>query len=274
MIVIGEKINGFIPKTLAAIESGNKEYIEELASAQEQSGAHYLDICAGVNRESELDTMVWLIELAQKASSLPLCLDSSSPTVLLEVMKRVQRPGMLNSVSLEEEEGVSKCSLVFPVIAHTDWKIVALTVGPGGIPKTPQDKAAVAGRMIEQAEEAGIVQERIFIDLVVTTLATQQDSLQNFCEALKLVKKQYPRVHFTSGVSNISFGMPYRKAINQQFLALAMEAGMDCAILDPLSSGMQSTLFATSALLGKDEFCMEYLQAYRKGFFGAEPQDR
>ena len=113
MIVIGEKINGFIPKTLAAIESQDADYIRELARGQEENGADYLDICAGVSSDKELETMKWLIELAQEASDLPLCLDSSSPAILVETMKLVDKPGIINSVSLEVENGQSKCDVIF-----------------------------------------------------------------------------------------------------------------------------------------------------------------
>ncbi|MDR1087853.1 MAG: dihydropteroate synthase [Coriobacteriales bacterium] len=270
MIIIGEKINGFIPKTLRAIEERDLQYIRELAEAQEENGADYLDICAGVGSEKELEVMSWLIDAAQESSSLPLCLDSSSPKILLETMKLANRPGIINSVSLEVEDGKSKCDLIFPVIAASDWKVIALTIDANGIPEEPEGKAEVARRMITQAAEAGIVQNRILIDLVVTTLATKQDSLSNFTDSLRLVHAEFPEVHFTSGLSNISFGMPFRKAINMQFLALAMAAGMDSAIMDPLSPDMQATLHATSALLGRDEYCMEYLQAYRDGLFGAK----
>lgn len=268
MIIIGEKINGFIPKTLAAIEARDADYIKEIAKSQEEHGALYLDICAGVSSDKELEVMTWLINLAQEASDLPLCLDSSSPAILLETMKLANKPGIINSVSLEIEDGKSKCDIIFPVIANTEWKVVALTIDATGIPEPAEGKAEVARRIITQAAECGIAQDRILIDLVVTTLATKQDSLSNFTDALALVHAEFPEVHFTSGLSNISFGMPFRKAINMQFLALAMAAGMDSAIMDPLSPDMQATLHATAALLGRDEYCMEYLQAYRQGMFG------
>lgn len=268
MIIIGEKINGFIPKTLAAIEAQDADYIREIAKKQEEAGADYLDICAGVSSDKELETMKWLIDLAQEASELPLSLDSSSPAILLETMKIANKPGVINSVSLEVEDGKSKCDIIFPAIADTEWKVVALAIDETGIPETPEGKAEVARRIINQAAEAGISQDRLLIDLVVTTLATKQDSLLNFTDSIKLVRAEFPEVHFTSGLSNISFGMPYRKAINMQFLALTMAAGMDSAIMDPLSADMQATLHATAALLGNDEFCMNYLQSYREGLFG------
>ena len=268
MIIIGEKINGFIPKTLAAIESRDEAYIRAIAKAQTDSGADYLDICAGTATELELETMEWLIGIAQDTVDTPLCLDSSNPQILLETMKLISRPGMLNSVSLEE----GKCEQIFPAIVNTGWNVIALTCDNNGIPNDPKVKASIAAEIVKRANEAGIATERIFIDPLVTTLATKQDSLLSFTEAIGLIKADFPTVHFTSGLSNISFGMPYRKAINMQFFALAMAAGMDSAIMDPTSADMQATMYATTALLGQDEYCMEYLRAYRAGRFGVALQ--
>jgi 5-methyltetrahydrofolate--homocysteine methyltransferase len=271
MIIIGEKINGFIPKTLAAIEAKDAEYIKAIAVGQAEGGADYLDICAGVAPELERDTMRWLIDIAQTNSSLPLCLDSSDVQVLLELKELAKKPGILNSVSLElVDDERTKCDVVFPAVAASDWGIIALTCDNTGIPDEPAKKFELAKDMISQANAAGIATERIYIDPCVTTLASNQESLLNFIGGIALIKAEYPTVHFTSGLSNISFGMPYRKAINTQFLCLAMQAGMDSAIMDPMSADMQATLFATAALLGNDEYCMEYLQAYRAGLFGAK----
>ncbi|MDR3307778.1 MAG: methyltetrahydrofolate cobalamin methyltransferase [Coriobacteriales bacterium] len=266
MIIIGEKINGFIPRTLEAIQTKDEDYIRHIAQGQADGGAHYLDICAGVAPELERETMRWLIDIAQATVDTPLCLDSSDPQVLLEMMELAKKPGILNSVSLEE----GKCEAVLPAIANTEWQVIALTCDNNGIPTSPAIKYQLAKKLIEQAAEWGIDASRIFIDPLVTTLATQGDSLISFNEAIRLIKAEFPMVHFTSGLSNISFGMPYRRAINMQFLALAMAAGMDSAIMDPLSPHMQATLYATNALLGNDEYCMDYLTAYREGAFGTK----
>ena len=269
MQIIGEKINGFIPKTLAAIEAKDATYIKEIAKAQEDNGATYIDVCAGTAAEIEMETMEWLIGLVQEVCETPICVDSSDPQIILNCIPLCNKPGLINSVSMEE----GKCEAIFPAIADTDWNIVALTCDQEGIPDDPQKKFAVAKEIIELAKKQGIAPDRLFIDPLVTTLATKQDSLLNFVAAIKLILNEYPDVHITSGLSNISFGMPYRKAINMQFLCLCMSVGMDSAIMDPLDPYMQSTLYATNALLGKDDFCMEYLNAFRDELFPIKPQD-
>ncbi|MDR1816448.1 MAG: methyltetrahydrofolate cobalamin methyltransferase [Clostridiales Family XIII bacterium] len=264
MIIIGEKINGFIPRTLQAIEAKDEAYIREIAKSQSEFGADFLDVCAGTAPEIERETIKWLIDIVQDTVDTPLCLDSSDVSVLLEMMPLAKKPGVINSVSGEE----GKCEAIFPVIADTDWKVVALTCDQNGIPTDPEVKFQIAQTLVEKAQAAGIAVDRLFIDPLVTTLATTGDSLLSFNEAVRKIKGAWPEIHITSGLSNISFGMPYRKAINTQFLALAMSAGMDSAIMDPTSADMRATLYATDALLGHDEFCMNYLTAFRAGLIG------
>lgn len=269
MIIIGEKINGFIPSTKKLIEARDDEGIRELARGQERCKADYLDICAGTDPEVERETMEWLIGLAQEASDLPLCIDSSDPQLIVDLLSLANKPGMVNSVSMEE----GKIEAVFPAVADTDWKIIALTCNNDGIPDDPQVKLEIAGQIVAAADEAGIARDRLYIDPLVTTLATKADSLVNFSEGIRVIHEAYPEVHFTSGLSNISYGMPYRKAINMQFLSLAMAAGMDSAIMNPMSEDMQAVLYATDALLGNDMFCGRYMMAYREGLFPVKPEE-
>ncbi|MDR1797433.1 MAG: methyltetrahydrofolate cobalamin methyltransferase [Clostridiales Family XIII bacterium] len=264
MIIIGEKINGFIPRTLQAIEAKDEKYIREIAKAQADYGATYIDVCAGTAPEIERETLKWLIGLVQDTVDTPLSLDSSDVNVILEMIPLAKKPGIINSISGEE----GKCEAILPALKGTDWNVVALTCDQNGIPTDPAVKLQIATNIIEQAKANDISVDRLYIDPLVTTLATTADSLINFNAAVRLIKEKYPDVHITSGLSNISFGMPFRKAINMQFLALAMSAGMDSAIMDPTSADMRMTMYATDALLGNDEYCMRYLKAFRDGVIG------
>lgn len=264
MIIIGEKINGFIPRTLEAIEAKDESYIREIAQKQTDFGADYLDICAGVTPEREREVLEWLLGIVQDTVDTPICIDSSDVDVILDMLPLIKKPGLLNSVSNEE----GKCEKIFPVIADTDWNVVALTCDLNGIPYDAKSKYDIAVDIVRQAKENNIAVDRLFIDPCVTTLATTGDSLLSFNEAVRMIKADFPEIHITSGLSNISFMMPFRKGINTQFLALAMSAGMDSAIMDPIDLAMRNTLYATDALLGNDEFCMNYLDAFREGVIG------
>ena len=268
MIIIGEKINGFIPKTLAAIESRDDAYIKEIALKQQECRATYIDICAGVAPEVELETMKWLIGLVEEVCTAPISLDSSDPQILIDCIPLVSKPGMINSVSMEE----GKAAKVFPMLAGTEWNVVCLTCDNDGIPDTGQEKFEIAKRTIELAREIGLKDSQLYIDPLVTTLGTKSDSMLSFVEALRLLKENFPEVNTTSGLSNISYGLPFRRGINMQFLCLLMNAGLDSAILDPMDPNMQTVIYATYALMGKDPYCMNYLGAFRDGLLPIKPE--
>jgi 5-methyltetrahydrofolate--homocysteine methyltransferase len=264
MIIIGEKINGSIPSTAKAIQEKNETFIRNLAIRQSEMGADYIDVAAGTAPELERETLTWLINIVQDAVETPLCIDSSDCNVILDMIPLAKRPGMLNSVS--EEHG--KCEILLPKVADSEWKIVALTCDNKGISEDPKVKFDIAVTIVEKAKKLGIAVDRLFIDPLVTTVSSNNSSLLSFNETLTNIKTKYPEIHITSGLSNISFGMPFRKAINQQFLTLAMAAGMDSAIMDPTSDDMRATLYAVDALLGRDRNCRRFLTAFRKGLIG------
>ena len=269
MIVIGEKINGSIPKTAAAIEERNEAYIRELARIQTAAGADYLDCCASVN-EGELEVQEWLINLIKQESDLPICIDSPDPRICIEAMKFCDgRVGLINSVSGEGD----KIDIVFPAIADTKWGVIALLSDDTGIPQSADDRMKVFDSIMVRAKEFGIAPNRLYIDPLVETLGANPESLITFCECCQRIKEAYPTIHITSGLSNISYGLPGRKFINMPFLVLAMSAGMDSAIMDPTNRDMNGVLFGTNALLGEDEFCLEYIEAYRDNKFGPLNRD-
>jgi 5-methyltetrahydrofolate--homocysteine methyltransferase len=267
MIIIGEKINGFIPSTLKAIEAKDDKFIRDLAEKQTKYGSAYIDVCAGTDPEIEHETLEWLIGLVQETTETPLSIDSSDVSTIIDMMPLAKKPGLINSVSGEGD----KCEKLFPVIADTEWNVVALTCDDeNGIPSDPNIKAKIASDIIEKAAALGIAQDRIFIDPLVTTLATTGDAFTSFGDAVRIIKDKYPDVHITSGLSNISYGLPYRRSINRVFLTLAMAAGMDSAIVDPIAEDMRAAIYATEALLGKDDYCMNYLSAFRSGDIGQQ----
>ena len=264
MIIIGEKLNGVIPSVGKAIEEKDKAFIRDLAIKQTEAGADYIDVCAGTTPDIEVETLKWMMDIVQDAVDTPLCIDSPDPNVILEVIKYTKKPGLLNSVS--EEHG--KCEAIFPVMQGTEWNVVALTCDNNGIPSDVETRVNITKIMVEKAKKYDIDESRIFIDPLVIAISTDNQSMVKFIEATKAIKELYPRIHITSGLSNISFGMPLRRIINQNFMTLAMNAGMDSAIMDPLNRDMVGTLLATDMLLGKDRHCRKFTMAYRKGRIG------
>ena len=170
----------------------------------------------------------------------------------------------VNSVSLEGD----KIDVIFPAIADTKWNVVALLSGEQGIPSSVEERMVNFDKLMEQAAKYGIAANRIFVDPLVEGLATNQESLLTFAAVCREIKAKFPQIHITSGLSNISFGLPVRKMLNMAFMTLAMQAGMDSAIVDPTNRDMMGIIYATDALLGNDDFCVEYISAYRDNLFG------
>lgn len=264
MIIIGEKINGAIPGTAKAIEAKDAAFIKNLTIKQADAGAAFIDVCASVDDEIELETMQWLIDIVQEATDVPIAVDSPNVNTCIEAMKFCNKPGLFNSVSLEGD----KIDLAFAAIADTKWECVALLNSDKGIPKTAKDRLDVFADLMAKVKEYNIAPSRMHIDPLIEMLCTSDEGINMVTEVIRGIKEQYPTIHITGAVSNISFNLPARKIVNQAFAVLAMNAGMDSFILDPLNQDLMGMLFATEALLGEDDYCMEYIGAFREGIFG------
>ena len=264
MIIIGEKINGTIPAVKEAIEKRDAAFIADRAIKQAQAGADYIDVCASTAPEIEIDTLKWLMDVVQDATDVPLSIDSPNPRVIEAVFKYANKPGLINSIS---EEG-NKCEVLLPLMEGNDWEVVGLTCDDRGIPNDVQTKVDITRTMVEKAAKYGVTPDRIHIDPCVMALATDNNSFLNLVQEIKEIRELYPTIHITGAVSNISFGLPLRALMNKTFMAFAVQAGMDSAVLDPLNKDMIGTIFAAYALLGKDKHCRKYSKAYRQGTIG------
>lgn len=264
MIIIGEKINGSIPVVADAIAKRDAEFIKNRAKMQAEAGATFIDCCASVPEAEEVETLKWMIDCIQEVTDLPISVDSPSADVLAQVFPYCKRPGLINSVSGEGD----KIDKIFPLIADTKWEVICLLSDDMGIPKSAADRLRVFDKILEKAEKYGVAHNRMHIDPLVEMLCTSEDGIALNVEVINTVRKRCPDMHITAAVSNISFNLPVRKMINLGFTVLAMNAGLDSAILDPTNRDMMGVIYATEALLGQDDYCMEYISAYREGIFG------
>ena len=258
MIIIGEKLNGSIPSVAKAIAEKDADLIRERARMQAEAGATFLDVCASVEEAVEVETLKWMIDLVQEVTDTPICVDSPSARSCVAAIPFCKRPGLINSVSLEGD----KIDTIFPVIADTDWECVALLCDNDGIPDSVERRMKIFFGIMEKAKQYGIAPSRLHIDPLVVTLGTDQTALTVFADCCRRIKYEDPEIHITSGLSNISFGLPVRKNINQAFMVLAMNAGMDSAIVDPTNKNMIGMIYATNALLERDEYCLQYIDKF------------
>ncbi len=264
MIIIGEKINGTIPTVAEAIVKKDVDLIKNLAKTQAEAGADFIDVCASVDVKIEMETMKWLIDLVQEVVDTPIAIDSPDANVCVNSMPFCKNPGLINSVSMEGD----KVNIVFPAIADSQWECACLLCDDTGLPKTAEKRLEVFDALMKRANEYNISPSRLHIDPLVEMLCTSEDGINSVLKVIGEIKRQYPTIHVTGGASNISFNLPARKFVNQAFLVLAMGAGMDSAIINPLHKHMMGLIYATEALKGNDEYCIEYINGYREGLYG------
>jgi 5-methyltetrahydrofolate--homocysteine methyltransferase len=263
MIIIGELINGTRKAIKAAIAAKDADFIADLAKKQEEAGASFIDCNPGTTGDAEITDMEWLVNTVQAVVSVPISFDSPNPLAIeraIEVYKGDKTP-MINSITLEAE----KIQKMLPIIASSGCNVVALALGDDGMPCLAGQRQITACKLIDTLMEAGVAANKIFLDPVIAPLSTQAETGAHVLEAIEAVKKHSAATHVTCGLSNIGFGLPNRKLINRVFVSLCMVAGLDSAIMDPLDPQIMATVYAAEALLGRDEWCMNYITASRAG---------
>lgn len=263
MIIIGEKINSTLKAIRPLMESYDAVGIQELAKKQIDAGATYIDVNAGMFHEDELERLEWLVKTVQEVTDAPLAIDSPNPKAIeraLKAYKYVSKP-IINSITDETE----RYNAVMPLIVEYKTGIIALCMDDTGMPETVNDRVVIAERLIEKLSKEGVQLGDIFIDPMVRPIGTGSHYGLVAIETIRKVKTEFPEVHVTCGLSNISFGIPGRKLMNQTYLIAAMAAGMDGAILDPMDKKLMSFLYAGEALLGIDDYCMNYISKFREG---------
>lgn len=262
MIIIGEKINSSLKAIRPAMENYDKAAIQDLAKRQYEAGAAYIDINAGMFIDNEPERVVWLVETVQEVIDAPLVIDSPNPVALESGLKTIKKgKPIINSITDESK----RFNAVMPLITKYNTGIIALCMDDKGMPETTDERVLIAERLVEKMTKEGVKLEDIFIDPMVRPIGTGSQYGTVAIETIRRVKQEFPGVHIACGLSNISFGIPARKLVNQAFLIAAMSAGMDGAILDPLDKKLMSFVYATEALMGLDDYCMNYLTRFREG---------
>ena len=268
MIIIGEKINGTRKAVAQAIQDRNAEFIQDLAKRQFEAGATYLDVNAGTMPEREPDDMIWLVENAQAAApDAVICLDSANDKALRAGIEKANRLPMINSLSGEQ----FRIDGVLSLACEFQTELIVLALDDNGIPPTSDGRLEIVRRLVGMTRDGGLPDNKLFVDPLVMAIATGTENGNITLETCRRIREEFPEVHLTCGLSNISYGMPYRLAINQAFMALAINAGMDSAIINPEERELRAVMLATETLLGKDRHCLTYNRAFRAGKIGPKP---
>lgn len=260
--IVAERINCTRKAIREATENRDAEFIRQQAVAQAEAGATYIDVNAGAHPDTELDNMLWLLEQVQSATTLPISLDSPSAKVLKAGLEALDgRQAMINSISLE----AGKAENLLPLVREYKTTVIGLCLSSEGMPNSADERCAFASRLLEKTREAGIADDQVYIDPLVRCVSAENEQGIEFLKGIRLIHAAHPDVHFCAGVSNVSYGLPQRTLLNRAFLTLAIWEGLDGAIIDPLDKGVMAQLFATRAVAGLDEYCMEYMTAIREG---------
>jgi cobalamin-dependent methionine synthase I len=266
MIIIGEKINTSRRSIHQAVERRDAPYIAKVAREQVEAGAHFVDVNAGTFLDREVECLRWLVETVQNEVDQPLCLDSPNPTALSEAMKSHRGEPMINSISLEED----RLQSLLPVVASQPCHVVALCMAQTSMPTTVEERVQVGADLVGKLTAVGVPLERIYVDPLVQPVSVDTNMGLAALGAINKIMADFPGVNTICGLSNISFGLPERQLINRNFLALCISYGLSAAILDPTDKRLMATLLSVEMLLGRDEYCGSYIDAYQAGRMTSE----
>lgn len=266
--IIGESLNASIPFVKEAIIRQDDKSITDLAIQQAECGAHLLDVNAAVIGRNETKDLVWMVEMIQSVVNLPLVLDSSDPNALEAVMKIYNGPTpILSSITGEMTVG---SEVLLSIAAEYDCGLVAMCLDNNGISQDPERRLSIAEKLYEKARTYDIKPENIYIDPLVMAVSADTLAGSTCLEVLRLIKQNLPKVHTFCGASNVSHGMPSRKLLNHTFISMLAAFGMDCFMVDVRDNGLIATLLAAAVLVGKDEWSMQFLKAYRSGLLNVK----
>ncbi len=263
MIIIAEKINATRKAVAAIIEERRQDRLADLARQQADAGAAFIDVNVGTGngtREDEIQSMQWAVTAIYAATDKPLCIDSADAAVIqagLEAMGG--RPAMINSIKADNH-----ClETVLPLAARYQAPVVALAMDDQGIPKTVQGRIAACRKIASACADHQVPLEQIYFDPLVLPVSTDAGQGKVTLDTLAAIKQTFTGAQTTMGLSNISFGLPGRAALNAAFLQMAVYAGLDSAIMDPANAVMMAAVRAADSLMGRDRHFRRYTRALR-----------
>ncbi|MCK4795156.1 MAG: dihydropteroate synthase [Desulfobacteraceae bacterium] len=257
-VLIGERINPTGKKRLAAaLLAGDLDIVRQEALEQVQAKADILDVNVGAAGVDETVLLPEAVQAVMNTVDVPLCIDSSKPKALEAALKVYKGKPLINSVTGQESSLVE----VLPLVKEFNAAVIGLTMDDEGIPQTADKRVSIAHKIVERAEALGIPREDIIIDCLNMPAAADSKAALTIIEAIRKIKAELG-VNMTLGGSNVSFGLPDRSLFNSVFLAIVLEAGVTCPVVDVAK--VRSAVLAIDALLDRDMYMRRYIQAFRE----------
>ncbi len=259
--VVGERLNPTGKKRFQqALRERDLGYLQRVALEQEDCGADLLDLNVGLPGEDEAALMTWAVKGVQSVTSLPLQIDSSDPRAVEAGLRACTGRAIINSVNGDEKTQEA----ILPLAKKYGAAVVGLTMDRRGIPRTAEDRFAIARRILAAAERHGIPREDLLIDCLTLTVSAQQEQAAETLRAVRMVRERLG-LHCTLGVSNISFGLPERIQVSERFLTQAVACGLDFPIINPNQTRMMDAVAACRVLSGEDRDCERYVRRFAAG---------
>lgn len=262
-VLIGERINPTGKKRLAAaLVEGNLEVVRQEALRQVEAGADVLDVNVGAAGVDEVSLLPQAVRLVMETVQVPVSIDSANIEALeaaLEMFKQLAPEGkpIINSVNGEDD----RLNRVLPLVARYGTAVIGLTMDDDGIPASAEKRVAVARKIVQRAEAAGIGPEDVVIDCLALTVGAEAQAGLVALGAIQGVRQELG-VNMSLGASNVSFGLPEREVVNWAFLAMVIQAGVTCPIVD--AARVRPAVLAADLLLGRDDYAMRYIKECRK----------
>jgi 5-methyltetrahydrofolate--homocysteine methyltransferase len=263
MLIIGERINSTRQKVREAIKARNASFILKEAVSQLEAGASFLDLNCAATTGDEIQDIEWVVSVIQnEIKDVSISIDSPNHLAIEMALKAYKAKGevMINSITGED----SRIKSILPLARQYKAKVIALTMDEKGMPNTAKERLELAQKILAIAKKNGVREEDVYFDPLIRPIATEPAQAAEFLNSLLLIKS-LRGARTVCGLSNVSFGLPDRSLMNAAFLAMAVQNGLDAAIIDPLDKTVFSSLRAARALLGKDDYCADYIKAFREG---------
>ncbi len=259
-VIIGERINPTGRKALAAeMAAGDFSRVIADAKAQVEAGAHVLDVNSGVPLTDEAEIMAEAVRLVQATVDVPVCIDSSVLSALAAGLKAATGKPLVNSVTGEEE----RLEAVLPLVAERGAAVIAISNDETGISYDPAERFKIAKKIVERAERYGIPRADVLIDPLAMPVGAVQGAGKHLFDIVRMVREELG-CNTICGASNISFGLPNRKTLNATFVAMAIAAGLPCAITNPLEPEIMAAIRAADVMMGYDENCANWIMSQRQ----------
>lgn len=263
MLIIGERINSTRAQIQIAIKDRNAAYILKEVHRQVDAGADFIDVNCAMSLGDEVQDIDWVISVIQSdLKGASICLDSPNYLAIERGIKVFKAIGeiFINSITGDD----SRIKNIVPLAKARDAKLIALTMDEFGMPNTAEERVKAAANILAKVKKLGFKEESLYFDPLIRPISTEPEQAREFLRSISMIKS-LGKVKTICGLSNVSYGLPNRKVINSVFMAMAIHSGLDAAILDPTDKNIMSSIAAARALTCKDEYCAEYIKAFREG---------